>query len=161
MNVDELGRLVDSHAGALMLYARQWCTAPEDVVQEAFIKLACQSTWPDHAVGWLYRVVRRGAISAGRAESRRRKHEGQAAARREPWFVPREQDALDAERVTAALDTLPALEREVLVAHLWGGLTFEQIGRLVGTSSSSAHRRYLSGLTRMRERFQLPCPRTN
>lgn len=144
-----------------MLYARQWCTAPEDVVQEAFIKLASQSPSPDHAVGWLYRVVRRGAISAGRAESRRRKHEGQAASRRQPWFVAREQDSLDVEGVTAALETLPTLEREVLVAHLWGGLTFEQIGRLVGMSSSSAHRRYLSGLSRMRERFQLPCPRTS
>ena len=31
-----LGRLVDRHASALELYARQWCEAPEDVVQEAF-----------------------------------------------------------------------------------------------------------------------------
>jgi len=32
-----LGRLIDRHAAALVLYARQWCAAPEDVVQDAFL----------------------------------------------------------------------------------------------------------------------------
>ena len=56
-----LGRLVDENAAALVLYARQWCSAPEDVVQEAFLKLAAQKPAPDNPVAWLYRVVRNAA----------------------------------------------------------------------------------------------------
>jgi DNA-directed RNA polymerase specialized sigma24 family protein len=53
---------------------------------------------------------------------------------------------------------LPLEQRETLVAHLWGGLTFEQIGELTGVSSSTAHRRYLAGLSALRERLRVTCP---
>src|SRR5437763_352252 len=69
MGPERLGFLLDRHAAALELYARQWCALPEDVVQEAFLKLARQVTPPAQPLAWLYRVVRNGAISAGRAES--------------------------------------------------------------------------------------------
>ena len=39
MGPEGLVRLVDAHAAALVLYARQWCAVPEDIVQEAFLKL--------------------------------------------------------------------------------------------------------------------------
>jgi DNA-directed RNA polymerase specialized sigma24 family protein len=37
------GRLLSEHAASLTLFARQWCAAPEDVVQEEFVRLAGQS----------------------------------------------------------------------------------------------------------------------
>src|SRR5262245_6877163 len=89
MGPERLARLVDEHAAALVLYARQWCAAPEDVVQEAFVKLAAQRRPPDNVAGWLYRVVRNGALSAARAGRRRRRHES-AAARTPDWFEPSE-----------------------------------------------------------------------
>jgi RNA polymerase sigma-70 factor (ECF subfamily) len=55
---------------------------------------------------------------------------------------------------------LPLDEREVIVAHLWGGLTFEQIAAVAGCSSSTAHRRYAAGLSALRERLHVPCPET-
>ena len=64
MDHDWLGRLVDRHAAALELYARQWCDTPEDVVQEAFLKLAGQRPLPDKPAAWLFRVVRNGALNA-------------------------------------------------------------------------------------------------
>ena len=51
--------------------ARQWCAEPEDVVQEAFLKLAGQSKEPDDVVAWLYRVVRNGALDAAKLARRR------------------------------------------------------------------------------------------
>jgi RNA polymerase sigma factor (sigma-70 family) len=153
-----LGRLVDAHAAALVLYARQWCAAPEDVVQEAFLKLAAQRTAPDNPVPWLYRVVRNAALSAARSDRRRQRHEAVAAARTPAWFAAPDAAGLDAEAATAALQSLPAGQREVIVAHLWGGLTFEQIADVAGCSSSTAHRWYLSGLTALRERLGVPCP---
>jgi RNA polymerase sigma-70 factor (ECF subfamily) len=158
MGPEQLDRLVNEHAAALVLYARQWCAAPEDVVQEAFVKLASRVHPPDNLVGWLYRVVRNGALAAARAERRRRRHETAAAQCAPNWFAPTEATRLDGEIATAALQNLPIEERETLVAHLWGGLTFEQIGELTGVSSSTAHRRYLAGLCALRERLRVPCP---
>jgi RNA polymerase sigma factor (sigma-70 family) len=159
MGPEQLSRLVDDYAAALVLYARQWCAAAEDVVQEAFVKLAAQRSLPDNVVGWLHRVVRNGALAAARSERRRRRHESVAALRMPNWFVPSEEARLDAETATAVLQDLPLEQRETLVAHLWSGLTFEQIGELTGVSSSTAHRRYLAGLSALRERLRMPCPK--
>lgn len=153
MGPDWLSRLLDVYAAALVLYARQWCDTPEDVVQEAFVKLAAQPRPPDHVAGWLFRAVRNGALTAARAARRRQHHEGAAAAGRAEWFQPAEGTRLDAEAAAAALEQLPVDEREVVIAHLWGGLTFEQVGALSGSSSSTAHRRYLAALARLRERL--------
>jgi RNA polymerase sigma-70 factor (ECF subfamily) len=152
-----LGRLLDEHAAALTLYARQWCRAPEDVVQEAFLKLVAQAAPPHHPVAWLYRVVRNAAISAQRA-ARRRHHYEAAASRTCPWFTASHDTRLDVETATAALQTLPGEQREVIVAHLWGGLTFDQIAEVTGCSSSTAHRWYTAGLASLRERLGVACP---
>jgi RNA polymerase sigma-70 factor (ECF subfamily) len=157
MGPETLGRLVATHAAALVLYARQWCCAPEDVVQEAFLKLMAQKPPPQHVVPWLYRVVRNAALSAARGERRRQRHESAAAARALAWFLPSTESDLDAESATAALRSLPLEQREVIVAHLWGGLTFEQIAEVSGCSSSTAHRWYRAGLSTLRERLGVPC----
>jgi RNA polymerase sigma factor (sigma-70 family) len=153
-----LGQLMDEHAAALVLYARQWCSAPEDVVQEAFIKLMAQNSPPASPVPWLYRVVRNGAISAARAARRRARHEHVAAAQMPSWFAPTEGTGLDARAAAAALQALPIEQRETIVAHLWGGLTFEQIADMTGSSSSTAHRWYIAGLSALRERLRVVCP---
>ncbi len=157
MGPEQLGRLLDQHAAALTLYARQWCAAPEDVVQEAFLKLIRQKPEPTQVVAWLYKVVRNGAISAARASQRRKRHEGAAAQYTPAWFLPTEGTALDAEAATRALTELPSEQREAIVAHLWGGLTFEEVAGLMHTSSSTAHRWYLAGLRALRERLDRTC----
>jgi RNA polymerase sigma-70 factor (ECF subfamily) len=159
MGPDALADLVDRHAAALVLYARQWCATPEDVVQTAFLKLAGQAVPPDTVLPWLYRVVRNGAIDAARAARRRQKYETRAAAATSSWFLPADDPTgLDARTAAAALADLPVDIREVLVAHLWGGLTFEQIAAAVGGSASTAYRRYAAGLDILREKLRVPCP---
>ena len=153
-----LGRLVDEHAAGLVLYARQWSTAPEDVVQDAFLKLAAAPKPPDQPVAWLYRVVRNAAVSTLRALYRRRKHEAALAERSPPWFLPSNDTDLDARTATEALQALPDIEREAITLHLWGGLTFAEIAGVLECSNSTAHRWYLAGLARLRERLQNPCP---
>jgi RNA polymerase sigma-70 factor (ECF subfamily) len=161
MDSELLGSLVDRLAAALELYARQWCDEPEDVVQEAFVKLAAQPQPPRNATAWLFRAVRNGAINAGIAGQRRRRHETEAAALATAWFgtsAPAGQDtAIDAESAQSALAALPIDQREVIVARLWGGLTFDQIADVAGSSASSAHRLYHAGLLALRERLGVPC----
>ena len=154
MGPDRLTELVDRHAPALVLYARQWCSCPEDVVQGAFLKLVRQKTPPDNLVPWLYRVVRNGAIDAARAAHRRHKYETRAASVAPTWFLPSDDPTgLDAHAAAEALVELPVEIREIMVAHLWGGLTFEQIAETVGGSASTAYRRYAAGLDLLRSRL--------
>jgi RNA polymerase sigma factor (sigma-70 family) len=154
-----LTQLFDEHSAALVLYARQWCDAPEDVVQEAFLRLVRQTPAPANAVGWMYRVVRNRAISVSRATQRREGHEAAAARGTDPWFEATEEERLDADSATAALIDLPIEQRETIVARLWGGLSLEEVAELTGTSKSTAHRRYQAGLAALQERLGVACPK--
>jgi DNA-directed RNA polymerase specialized sigma24 family protein len=55
---------------------------------------------------------------------------------------------------------LPLEQREVVVARIWGGLTFEELAHLVGCSLPTAHRRYQAGLVALRERLKGPWTHT-
>jgi RNA polymerase sigma-70 factor (ECF subfamily) len=159
MDHELLGSLLDQHAAALELYARQWCPSPEDVVQEAFLKLSGLSSMPENPAAWLFRVVRNGAIDAGQAARRRLRYET-AAASIDPWFEvdsPERPNSVDPGQAADELQALPLAEREIIIAHLWGGLTFEQVAVISGCSSSTAHRLYSRGLTTLRERLGVPC----
>jgi len=157
-----LGRLIDRHAAALELYAAGWCDCPEDVLQEVLIKLAARRSMPEPIVPWLYRAVRNRAINAHRARCRRRRHEHEAARRRATELVGPPGELLDARSAADAMDALPRELRETVVARLWGGLTFRQIGELTQTSESTAHRRYHDALRRIRRSLaSRPCTPEN
>lgn len=151
-------RLWDEHSAALVLYAQQFCGAPEDVVQEAFLLLVRQGSALENPVGWIYRVVRNRALNAARSHGRKSHREAVVAAQRKPWFETTVGDGLDAAEAAAALEELPLEQRETIVARLWGGLSFEEISQLSGTSLSAAYRSYQRGLATLREKLGTPCP---
>ena len=155
-----IGRLLDEHGAALELYARQLCDSPEDCLQEALVELARQPAMPEEVLPWLYRVTRNKAISASRSAKRRRRRETEVAQRRAAWFAPSPGDSVDAASATIALESLAEDQREVVAAHLWGGLSFKEIGRLTGTSDSTAHRRYEAALSSLREKLGVSCPKS-
>jgi RNA polymerase sigma factor (sigma-70 family) len=157
LTAELLAQLIDAHAAALELFAAQWSRTPADVVQEAFIELARQSERPENIAAWLYRVVRHRAYDERRAATRRRRHENAAAAENEQWFRPTDGAEIGAEEVCEALRELPDELREVLVARVWGGLTFEQIGQITGTPAATAFRRHKQALSLLRNRLRISC----
>jgi RNA polymerase sigma-70 factor (ECF subfamily) len=130
-----LAKLLDEHGAALELYASQWTDAPEDCVQEAFIELARQTQLPQNPAAWLFRVVRNRAISLARSHQRRRRRES-LAARLRPRTDAAEAPLIDAAALSEALETLEGVEREALVARVWGELSFEEIGVCTSRNSS-------------------------
>jgi RNA polymerase sigma factor (sigma-70 family) len=156
-----IGHLLDRYAAALELFARQWCDCPDDVVQESLIQLSGQLPMPDNPVAWLYRVVRNKAMTASRASQRRRRHETAVAGDRPPTFERSPGDQIDAGDAAAAIESLAIDLREVVVARIWGGLTFQQIGELVGVSDSAAYRRYEAALSALRQKLRVPCPKND
>ena len=156
MTPPQLTEWIDAHAAPLTLFARQHCADPEAVVQEAFCKLVRSGQPMIDPVAWLYRVVRNGAIDAGKAERRRKKRESQLA-KPEAWF---DGDSAEADEAVLALQALPAEQREVIVLRIWSGLKLEQIATACDCSVSSVHRRYEAGIQTLRERLGAAWPTT-
>lgn len=144
----QLAALYDRHAATLRLLACQYCDCPDDAVQETFFKLARQRSTILDPAGWLFRVARTTALDLGKAEWRRSKREAKVAESRS-WFI--EPDTTETMEVVTALQALPLEQREVIVARLWGGLTYQQVGEVVGCSQSAAQRRYEAGITQLRK----------
>lgn len=152
---DELGRLYRGHAAALRLFARQWPGEADDAVHDAFVQLARQHIAPAEPLPWLYAVVRNAVRAASRTAERRRKRED-AVRTSDAWFASTD-DRLDGQEATRHLAALTLEQREVIVARLWGGLTFDEVATLVGCSLPTAHRRYHAGLTELRARLEGRC----
>src|SRR5579864_9329983 len=127
LSPESVAQLFDRHSAALELYAAQWSVAAADVVQEAFLELVRQKRQPEQPVAWLYRVVRNRAISSARCEGRRMRNEQAAIDKGRLRFASDVESPLDAVSAAAALQSLPDDKREVVVARIWGGLTFEEI----------------------------------
>lgn len=144
-------------APSLVLYARQWCDCPEDVVQEAFLKFSRQKPPPENPRAWLFHVVRNEAISAVRSQKRRKTRETATARDEAVWFLRSHENQLDADDATETLRALPDELRETVIAKLWGDMSFDEVGLLTNTSASTAYRRYAEALRIMRERLGVSC----
>jgi RNA polymerase sigma-70 factor (ECF subfamily) len=149
IDAERLRQLIDAHGAALALYARQWCRAPDDAVQDALVDLLRQKPAPNSPVAWLYKTVRRRAMNLARAEQRRARHHRQAGEQRSSWFLPT--DDVEDERIhlESVISRLPRLEREIVVTRVWAELSFAQIAELVDLSTSSVHRRYQRALSKL------------
>lgn len=155
---ETLNRLYEQHAAALLLYARVWCRVPDDALQEAFIDLSRRTELPPDPVAWLYKVVRFKAINLNRGEQRRKKREQEVASSKERFFVAESQGVIDSAELEQALKKLHQDQREIVVARIWGELTFEQIAELNGDSSSTVHRRYRAALAKLKLSLDgIPC----
>jgi len=155
LSATQLAELIDSQAAALGLWAGSRCGAAEDVVQEAFCRLAAQDPPPANPVGWLYRVCRNLAEKQRLTDDRRRRREQVQAQRRS--LAAEAADPLELAETLAALERLDADLREVLVARIWGQLSLAEIGQLCGISTATAHRRYESALQTLRSLLAAPC----
>ncbi len=97
-------------------------------------------------IAWLFKAVRFKAINQARADQRRLKHHHQAAVERDVWFVRDPTDSVQSEELELMLTELEPLAREIIVARIWGEMSFEQIAELVDRPLSTVHRRYQQSL---------------
>ena len=142
--------LVRDRLPGLVLYARQWDhDAAEDIVQDAFLKLHQQTPFPAEPVPWLFAVVRNLSNNFVRSQKRRKKRETE----RPLFHSTTESDAPNEKELIDALQSLEQEQREIITAKIWGGLSFEQIAEIYGTSKSRAHRKYQEGLSLLQARF--------
>ena len=152
-----LQQLWTENIDRLLLVARSIGEPAEDAVQEAFVRLAVQHDLPDDPVAWLVRVMRNQLLAWHREGTRRRRRE-QVRAAEAPWFAEKasRSDEVDWSEVAEQLRRLEDEPRQVIVMHLWGGLTFQQIAEILGSSRSTIHRIYQKALAELRARYEAP-----
>jgi RNA polymerase sigma factor (sigma-70 family) len=158
MAAQALALLIESHAAILQLWTRPRTPHWEDVVQEAFCRLAVADPIPDQPVAWLFTVCKNLAEKANRTDQRRVRREIAKAI--PEAFLRDPGEALEHSETLAAVEALENPLKETLVARIWGGLGFEEIGKLLGVSATTAFRRYETALKQLREILVSPTERS-
>jgi len=148
--------LYESHKDSLFTLAKGLlgdASAAEDVVHDVFIGFV-ESLHKYHVDGGI-----RGYLAtavANRARDRLRaikRHALEPCESSDQTDEPPEAQVIqqeDADRLRRALAELPYEQREVVLLHLQGDLTFQKIADLQGVSLSTAQGRYRYGLEKLR-----------
>ena len=151
-NEARIEELVHTRLADLVLFAKQWKQNPaEDIVQEAFLKLMKQKVFPDNPMAWLFTTVRNISNNEVRSQTRRKRRELEVQTNKGLFEVPDTEQKEEIEQMIQRLESLDLEYREVIVAKIWGGLTFEEIAAMTDASRSAVHRRWQEGLRRLGE----------
>jgi RNA polymerase sigma-70 factor (ECF subfamily) len=154
---DDWAIWLDEHGPALVLFARHWASNQadaEDIVQEAFVHFWRSRERAFDPAAYLYTCVKRCALDWQRGRKRQLKREAMAARpESEAMFGGSVEQEERRGAISAALGTLPPNQREVLVMKIWGGLSYTQIGKVLGIPDNTAASRYRYALARLREQL--------
>jgi RNA polymerase sigma-70 factor (ECF subfamily) len=149
-DTDEIGRLYDQYGGVLLLFASAIArdrTRAQDAVHHVFLKLIENGRIrkASDQRAFLFACVRNAVLNDRKLRRRDTTFEVDSL-----WFDPPHRDYPAEKRLRLALHALPEDQREVIVLHLWGELTFAEIGEVLGTSANTAASRYRYALTKLR-----------
>jgi RNA polymerase sigma-70 factor (ECF subfamily) len=152
----------DRHADAAFSLAYRMCgrrSTAEDVVQESFLSLWRSGAHYDRARGsvrsWVLGVVRNRAIDLFRRDTVRvgRDVNAEGIVERMPAAVDIAVDVErreDAKGVRAALQELPADQRQVIELAYFGGFSHSQIAEMLQLPAGTVKGRMRLGLTKLR-----------
>jgi RNA polymerase sigma-70 factor (ECF subfamily) len=134
-------------------------TLAEEAVQEAFLKIwrLAGSYRYENARAWIFRIVAHESIRLTGKEKAMRLGDEPMDENEHASVTPTPVEASMTVEMQAALrrnlDALPEREREALMLHYGGGLTQEEIGRLLSLSQGVISRLMSRGLDRLRARL--------
>lgn len=150
--------LYDAMAGPVFGYLRSLtrdATRAEDLLQETFLSVhrARHTYDPSRSArAWIYAIAHNVFLMAVRASGRRKRHEDLAEDALPDVPVPPEVESLaERELLAAALSRLPSDRREALHLHHVVGLSFQEIGAVLGVSAGAAKLRAHRGMVELRE----------
>jgi RNA polymerase sigma-70 factor, ECF subfamily len=150
-NSVEVERLYREHGAALLLFGV--AISPDrgraqDAVHQVFLRMLEHNHLREIAdvKAYLFTSVRNAILNDFRIRQRNTTLDDASA-----WFDPPQRDYAAELNLRRALDSLPADQRQVLVLHIWGDLTFLQTAEVLGISSNTAASRYRYALANLRE----------
>lgn len=149
---EEVEEAYREHAPALIVFACSIVgqrSRAQDVVQQVFLRLVERPLQrPDDLRAYLFTAIRNAAMNELR--STRQLVE---LSEEDSWFEGCGHDVLSERHLRSALWSLPEEQRQVIVLHIWGELTFAEIAVVLGISANTAASRYRYALERLREQM--------
>ena len=142
---DSLGELLDDYWPILVQWVGGTRDGAEDVVQSAFIKLASEEPPPGNPVAWLFKVSKRLAINEQLSRTKRRLRESRVGSHQAESI-----DRVSGFEMQDLLCSLDEREREIVIARIWGGLTFDEIAVARADSKATIWRSYQSGISKLK-----------
>jgi RNA polymerase sigma-70 factor (ECF subfamily) len=147
----EIEALYRQHGAALLLFATAIVgerSRGQDLVQQVFLRLLQDDALSraNEVKAYLFGCVRNAALNERRSDARQAPLEADSA-----WFSPPDRDYAGEQNLRRALGTLPDDQRQVVILHVWGELTFSQIATLLEVSSNTAASRYRYALAKLRD----------
>jgi RNA polymerase sigma-70 factor (ECF subfamily) len=140
------------HGPALLAYARSFDLdhhAAEDLLHRVFLKVLESPKSIDDIRPYLFRAVRNAALNQRRDSARELElSEG------EPWFENHNRSREAELDLRSALRELPLEQREVLLLHVWGGLTFADIAAVLAASPNTVASRYRYAINALRMKLE-------
>jgi RNA polymerase sigma-70 factor (ECF subfamily) len=149
----EIESLYRQHGPALLLFALAITGErgrAQDVIHQVFLNLI-EKGGLGRAVdkkAYLFACVRNAALNEGKLRGRTTPLDTDLVS---AWFSASERDYMGEKNLRRALGSLPDDQREVIVLHIWGELTFSQISQLLCISSNTAASRYRYALGKLRD----------
>jgi RNA polymerase sigma-70 factor (ECF subfamily) len=149
-NTAEIEALYRQHGAALLLFASAISGdrgRAQDVVHQVFLK-AIENGSVSRATNkkaYLFACVRNAVLNDAKVQDRNVPLDIDSA-----WFSPPDRDYAGEQNLRRALGDLPDDQREVIVLHVWGELTFSEIADLLGVSPNTAASRYRYALAKLR-----------
>ena len=149
----EIEALYRQYGPALLLLARAISGDREraqDAIHDVFLRLIKDDRLHQatNKKAYLFACVRNAVLNGVKLQDRHQALEAEADAL---WFDPPNRDYAGEQKLRSVLSTLPEDQREVVVLHVWGELTFSEIGTLLGTSPNTAASRYRYAISKMRD----------
>lgn len=146
----DLDQLYRQHGAALLLFAFAMTgdrSRAQDALHQVFLKLIEHGDLgrASDQKAYLFGCVRNAVLDELKRHDRNRPLDDSA------WFSPPDRDYAAEQNLRHALAALPHDQREIVVLHVWGELTFAQIADLLKISSNTAASRYRYGLSKLRE----------
>ena len=150
-----LEQLYDQYAHALFRYAVSLLNTAddaEDAVQEVFVRIAREH----RKIGrirdvrpYLFTATRNAAYTILRKRQRGERLQEELCA--DELTKPASRETSESEDMCRAFAVLPIEQREVLVLHIYDGLTFKEIAKTIGSSTSTVTSRYRYGIEKLRK----------
>jgi len=150
-NSDEIEIWYRQHGAALLLFAYTMSGdrgRAQDALHQVFLKLIENGglSRATDKKAYLFACVRNAVLNDSHLQRRNVTIEADSM-----WFHPPDRDYAAEQNLRRALDALPQDQREVIVLHIWGELTFSQIGDLLDASSNTVASRYRYALGKLRD----------
>ena len=152
--IDQIETLYRRHGAALVLYAAAIGGdrgRAQYVVHQVFLRVLENGALIGVANerAWLFACVRNAALNDRAIQQRSAPLNAEAA-----WFSPPGPDVAEEESLRRALRILPDDQRQVVVMHIWGELTFSEIAGVLSISANTAASRYRYALAKLRDELR-------